>query len=163
MSRRFEYLERIERIFERLLRILEEILYYVRPHQRTSNIAIRFSGASPMPNNVLVLNVGQTSIASIVPLLADGVTPSGGIVTGVSFSFSDPSATVTLNPDGATATCAAVAASTNGPVSGTATCTVTDTDSVVSTWTQAFTILVNSIAPPAQITQSVAVQFSTPA
>lgn len=113
-----------------------------------------------MANNVLVLNVGQTSQASIVPLLADGITPSGGVLSNVAYSFSDPSATVVLNPDGLTATCTGVAAST-GPVTGSATCTVTDTDGVVSQWTQSFTIQTNAVA--AQLTQSIAVQFTAPA
>ena len=116
-------------------------------------------------NNALVLNVGQTSQASIQPLLADGVNPSGGTLSNVAYSFSDPSATVDLNPDGLTATVNGVAAS-SGPVTGTATCTVTDTDGVVSQWSQSFTITTNAVAPPppppSQLTQSVAVQFSTP-
>ena len=115
--------------------------------------------------NSLVLNVGQKSIASIVPLEADGATPSGGALSNVSYSFNDPSATVTLNPDGQTATVSGVAAS-QGPVAGTASCTVTDTDGAVSQWTQAFTIQTNEVTPPppppTQITQSVAVQFTTP-
>ena len=100
-----------------------------------------------MADNALVLNVGQTSQASIAPFLADGVTPSGGTVSGVSFSFSDPSATVVLNADGVTATCTGVAAS-SGPVSGTASCTVTDTDGAVSQWNQPFTITTNAVVPP---------------
>ena len=112
--------------------------------------------------NALVFNVGQTSTASIAPLATDGVTNSGGVVSAVVFTFSDPSATVVLNADGLTATCTGVAAST-GPVSGNATCTVTDTDGVVSQWSQPFTITTNAAAPPpAQLTQSVAVQFTTP-
>ena len=115
--------------------------------------------------NALVFNVGQTSQASIVPLLADGVTPSGGTLSNVVYTFSDPSATVVLNSDGVTATCTGVAGS-SGPVAGTAACTVTDTDGVVSTWTQAFTITTNAVTPPPpppqQLTQSISVQFSTP-
>jgi hypothetical protein len=114
-----------------------------------------------MPNNALTLNVGQTSQASIQPLLADGVTPSGGVVSAVSYTFSDPSATVVLNADGLTATVTGVAASA-APVSGSAACTVTDTDGVVSTWVQAFTVQTNGVVPPAQLTQSIAVAFSTP-
>jgi len=116
-----------------------------------------------MANNVLVFNVGQTSQASIVPLLADGVTPSGGALSNVAYNFSDPSATVVLNSDGVTATCTGVAASA-GAVGGTATCTVTDTDGAVSTWSQGFTITTNAPPPPppSQLTQSVAVQFSAP-
>ena len=115
-----------------------------------------------MANNSLVLTVGQTSTASIVPLLADGVTPSGGVLSKVSYNFSDPSATVVLNSDGLTALATGVAAST-GAITGSASCTVTDTDGAVSVWNQSFTITVNAPVPPAQLTQSVAVQFSTPA
>ena len=118
-----------------------------------------------MANNSLVFNVGQTAQVSIVPLLADGITPSGGTLSKVSYTFSDPSATVTLNSDGLTATATGVAASA-GPVAGSASATVTDTDGVVSTWTQAFTITTNAVTPPPpppqQLTQSIAVEFSTP-
>jgi hypothetical protein len=144
--------------------LLKRIERIIAP--RTKSIAVRFSSPqgdpATMPNNVLTLNVGQTSTASIQPLLADGTTPSGGTVSNVSYTFSDPSATVALNPDGLTALVTGVAASTAGAVSGSAACTVTDTDGVVSTWTQAFTILVNAVVPPAQLTQSIAVQFTTP-
>ncbi len=115
-----------------------------------------------MPNNVLVFNVGQTSQASIMPLLADGITPSGGVLSNVSYTFNDPSATVVLNPDGVTATCTGVADSGGNAVQGTASCTVTDTDGAVSQWNQSFTIQTNAGAPPDQLTQSVAVQFSDP-
>ena len=115
-----------------------------------------------MPNNALTLNVGQTSQASITPFLVDGVTNSGGTISGVTYTFSDPSATVVANADGLTATVTGVAASA-GPVSGGAACTVTDTDGAVSTWNQAFTIQTNGAIPPQQLTQSVAVQFTTPA
>lgn len=134
----------------------------VRSFSLTQSIAVKFTGDSDMSSNALVLNVGQTSQASIVPLLADGTTPSGGTLSAVSYTFSDPSATVVLNSDGLTATVTGVAASA-GAVSGSASCTVTDTDGVVSKWTQAFTITTNAVAPPpAQLTQSVAVEFSTP-
>ena len=114
-----------------------------------------------MANNALTLNVGQTSQASIAPLSADGVTNSGGTVSAVTYTFSDPSATVVLNADGLTATVTGVAAST-GAVSGSVACTVTDTDGAVSTWTQAFTVTTGGVVPPSQLTQSVAVQFSQP-
>jgi hypothetical protein len=140
--------------------ILQQIAANTNPKPLTRSIKVVFSG-DDMANS-LTFNVGQTSTASIQPLLADGVTPSGGTLSNVSYAFSDPSATVVLNADGLTATCTGVAAST-GPVTGTATCTVTDTDSVVSTWSQPFTITTNSVAPPpTQLTQSVTVNFSTP-
>ena len=117
-----------------------------------------------MPNNALTLNVGQTSQASIVPFLADGVTNSGGVLSAVSYTFSDPSATVVLNADGLTATVTGLADSAGVAVTGTATATVTDTDQAVFTFTQAFTVTTISVTPPppAQLTQSIAVAFSTP-
>ena len=147
---------------ERIMRLLREIRHELKPKIATHSIVVHFTGESM--NNALVLNVGQTSQASIQPLLADGVTPSGGVVSAVSYTFSDPSATVVLNAEGLNATITGVAAST-GAVSGSAACTVTDSDGAVSTWTQAFTITTNGInppPPPSQLTQSVAVQFSTP-
>lgn len=113
-------------------------------------------------NNALVLTVGQTSIASLLEFLSDGVTPSGGVPSNVVFAFSDPSATVVLNADGVTATVTGVSASV-GPVTGTVSFTVTDTDGAVSQWNQSYTITTNAVVPPAQLTQSVAVAFSTPA
>jgi len=147
----------------RVLHIVREIERELRPQPQplTRSIAVQFTGEPPMPNNALTLNVGQTSQASIQPLLADGITPSGGTLSAVSYSFVDPSATVVLNADNLTATVTGVAPSV-GAISGSASCTVTDTDSVVSTWTQAFTITTLGVVPPSQLTQSIAVQFSTP-
>lgn len=161
LQRKDDHIERLERDILKLdLDILRQ-LKRLQPPTITKHIAVKFTGDSTMADNALVLNVGQTSQASIQPFLADGTTPSGGTVSAVSFTFSDPSATVALNPDGLTATVTGVAAST-GPVSGSASCTVTDTDGVVSTWNQAFTIQTSAVVPPAQLTQSIAVQFSTP-
>lgn len=118
-----------------------------------------------MADNVLVLNVGQKSTASPVTYLADGKTPSGATYSAATWTFTDPSATVVLNPDGVTALVTGVAAST-GAVSGSVAFTATDTDGAVSTWEQAFTITTNASSappPPAQLSQSSAVQFSTPA
>jgi hypothetical protein len=150
----------------RVLHIVREIERELRPQPQpiTRSIAVQFTGEPPMPNNALTLNVGQTSQASIQPLLADGVTPSGGTLSAVSYSFADPSATVVINADNLTATVTGVAAST-GAVTGVAACTVTDSDGVVSTWSQTFTVTTSGITPPpppTQLTQSVAVQFSTP-
>lgn len=153
--------QKILKDLEKILHELREIRWELRPQPITRSIAVQFTGEIIMVNNALVLNVGQTSQASIVPFLADGVTNSGGTVSGVSYSFSDPSATVVLNSDGVTATVTGVAAS-SGAVSGSASCSVTDTDGVVSTWTQAFTVTTNGVVPPAQLTQSVVVAFSTP-
>lgn len=117
-----------------------------------------------MPNNALTLNVGQTSTASPITFLADGVTPSGATYSAATYTFSDPSATVVLNPDGVTAVVTGVAASA-GPVSGSVAFTATDTDAVVSTWVQAFTITTLAVTPPpppTQLSQSAAVTFTTP-
>lgn len=115
-----------------------------------------------MPNNALVFNVGQTDIATISPFLADGVTPSGGTVSEVTVTFTDPSATFVVNPDN-TITFTAVAPTAGGaPVSGSVACTVTDTDSAVSTENIVFTVFVNTPVPPVQLTESIAVVFGTP-
>jgi hypothetical protein len=163
IERRLEYLEnvgwRIEHGVEKIERMVHRLLHPTH-NPLTAAIAVQFTGDSVMDS--VTLTVGQTSQASIVPLLADGVTPSGGVVSTVSYTFSDPSATVVINADGLTATVTGVAAST-GPISGSAACTVADTDGVVSTWTQAFTVTTEAAAPPpAQLTQSISVQFSTP-
>lgn len=148
-------------LLERNIALSEKILSRL-PQPLTARIAIRFTGDSSMLN-ALTLNVGQTSQASIVEFLADGVTPSGGVPSNVAYNFNDPSATVVLNSDGLTATVTGVAAST-GAVGGTVTCTITDTDGVVSTWSQPFTITTNTPPPPPpeQLTQSIAVSFTTP-
>ena len=153
-----EYEDRSLRQIERDIKL---ILHLLKPKPLTAAVAVCFTGDSFMANS-LVLNVGQTSTASIQPLLADGVTASDGVVSGVSYTFSDPSATVVLNPDGVTALVTGVAAST-GPISGSAACTVTDIDGVVSTWTQAFTIQTDAVVSPEQLTQGIAVNFTTPA
>jgi hypothetical protein len=161
LERLVDVAERSERADKQMLEELRAIRQELKPKPLTAAIAVQFSGASM--NNALVLNVGQTSQASILPLLADGTTHSGGVPSNVSFSFSDPSATVVPNADGLTATVTGVAAST-GPVSGSVSCEITDTDGVVSKWTQAFTIQTDAVPPPPpqQLTQSIAVEFSTP-
>ena len=117
-----------------------------------------------MADNILVLNVGQASTASPLTYLADGVTPSGATYSAASYAFSDPSATVVLNPDGVTALVTGVAASAS-PISGAVSFTATDKDGAVSIWTQAFTIQTNGTQPPpppTQLSQSSAIQFTTP-
>ena len=162
------HFNRIERLIEaqdrqlaHIQRTLRSIERELRPHRLTASITIQFSEGNQM-DNALAINVGQTSQASISPFLADGVTASGGVASAVVYTFLDPSATVVANADGLTATCTGVAAST-GPVSGSVACTITDTDGVVSQWTQAFTITTSGgVVPPSQLTQSIAVSFSTP-
>lgn len=164
-----ELLRRNERVLEHIAQelegincALEAILSYVRPHRLTHSVANIFTGDSNMANNALVFNVGQTSIDTPTGFLADGVTPSGGVVSNLAVTFSDPSATAVINADGVTITFTGVAAS-NGPVSGSTSFTITDTDGVVSQWVQPFTVTTNAVPPPpAQLTQSVANMFSTP-
>jgi hypothetical protein len=162
MSERREIAE-ILREEREILRDEEDILRTIHPHQLSRVSAVRFTGAI-MVDNILSLNVGQKSTASPVTYLADGVTPSGAEYSAATYTFSDPSATVDLNADGVTATVTGVAPST-GPVSGSVAFTATDTTGAVSTWTQSFTVTTNSTtgAPPVQLSQSSAVQFSTPA
>jgi hypothetical protein len=135
------------------------------PTTRSRSSALVFTGDSiTMANNALAINVGQTAQASPVTFLADGVTPSGATYSAATYTFSDPSATVVLNSDGVTATVTGVAAST-GPVSGSVTFTATDTDGAVSTWVNPFTVTTSAVQPPpppSQLSQSSALQFSTP-
>jgi hypothetical protein len=159
-NRQLEELIELERAE---LRSLREIANELKPKHLTASISNVFTGESPMANNVLVFNVGQTSIDTITPLLADGVTLSGGTLSAVSVTFSDPSATAVLNPDN-TITFTGVADSAGVAVGGTVTATVTDTDGAVFTFTQAFTVTTIAVTPPppAQLTQSIANVFSVP-
>lgn len=163
---------------QEILHVQEEILRETRETHRdveeierrllhpnlTKSIAIQFSGAITMPNNVLTLNVGQSSVGTITPLLADGVTPSGGTVSAASFSIpTDTSFAAVDNGDGTlTVTGTAVSAA---PVTGTASATITDSDGAVSTFSTSFTITVaaGTTPPPVATTTSIAVAFSTPA
>ena len=146
-----------------MLHLLHRILKHLHPFPTTTAGAVQFTGDFTMQINDLVLNAGQSSQAVIVPLETDGVTDSNGAVSGVSFNFSDPSATVVLNADGISATVKGVAAST-GKVSGSVSYSVTDLDQSVSIWNIPFTITVNAGTPPppTQLTQGGQVQFSDP-
>lgn len=155
--------EEILREMRETHREVEEIERRLHPKRLTKSIANIFSGDSIMANNVLVFNVGQTSIDTITPFLTDGVTPSGGVLSNVVVTFSDPSATADVQPDN-TVLFTGVADSAGVAVAGSTSCTVTDTDGVVSTWTTAFTVQTIGVTPPPpeQLTQSVANVFSTP-
>jgi len=150
-----------------ILHVEEQILHELHelhPHvPRTALIALQFSGEIAMPNNVLTLNVGQSSTGTIVPLATDGVTPSGGAVSNPVFSIPpDPSFSATDNTDGTvTITGLTVSAAS---VTGTATCVVTDTNGATGSFTQTFTITVNagSPPPPTETTASIGISFSTP-
>lgn len=148
----------------RLLLEILECLKHLNPPKLSASAALQFSGELPMPNNALALIVGQTSTASPITYLADGVTPSGATYSAATYIFSDPSATVALNPDGVTALVTGVAPST-GPVSGSVAFTATDTDGAVSQWTVPFTVTTSAVTPPpppTQLSQSAALTFTTP-
>jgi hypothetical protein len=158
-------LKKIEEEQEMLIhavRKIEKELRHHHPHILSRFSAVLFLGES-MADNILVLNVGQTSTASPITYLADGVTPSGATYSAATYTFSDPSATVVLNPDGVTALVTGVAASA-GAISGSVTFTATDTDGAVSQWTNPFTITVSQIIPPppTQLSQFSGLQFSVP-
>jgi hypothetical protein len=143
-------------LLEELLQDVREILARLPKPPRTTSIAVESPGAAM---NSLVLNVGQSSIATIVPLEADGVTQTpGAVVSAQTFTISDPSLTLTPNADG-TATIAGVAAST-GTISGTASATITDLDGAVAAFTQIFTVTVNAVV--VGLTTQIGVSFSTP-
>lgn len=127
----------------------------------TASVANVFSGEGTPMDNVLSFNVGQSSIDTLTPRLADGTTPSGGVISNVSVAFSDPSATAVLQPDN-TILFTGVADSAGVAVGGSTSLTITDSDGVVSTWTVPFTVQTAGVVPPAQLTQSVANVFSTP-
>jgi hypothetical protein len=155
-------LRNIEREFQEIHHELREIRRELRPKPLTASAPVVISGAN-MANNTYVMNVGQSQTGAISPFLADGVTSSGGVVSDVAVTFSDPSATFVLNPDN-TLTFTGVAANT-APISGSVTFKVTDTDGVVSAWTDPITVsITGSVVPPAQLTQSapIVVGIATP-
>jgi hypothetical protein len=142
---------------------IKKIEQLLKPQQVSRFAAVIFTGDNTMSTSALILNVGQTSTATPITYLADGTTPSGATYSAATYTFSDPSATVVLNPDGITALVTGVAASA-APVAGSVSFTATDTDGAVSTWTQAFTIQTNAVVvvPPTQLSQSSGLIFSTP-
>lgn len=129
-------------------------------HRHTTRISIQF-GENAM--NAVKLTVGQKTTGTIVPLEADGVTPTpGAVVSAQSYTISDPSLEAVTNADG-TLTITGIAAST-GAVSGTADAIVTDADGAVKQFSQTFTVTVDAVVvPPVGLTTSIGVEFSTPA
>jgi hypothetical protein len=130
-----------------------------KPQPLTASVVDVFSGESITMAD-LILNVGQTSTDTVTPLLADGVTPSGGVVSNLAVTFSDPSATVSVS--GVNTLLVTGVAASAGAISGTRSCTITDTDGAVSQWTASFTVTTNAPVPPSQLTQSVVDVFSVP-
>ena len=113
--------------------------------------------------NTLALLIGQSSIGTVTPLEADGLTVTpGAVVSNQSWSISDPSLTLATNSDG-TATVTGVADSA-APVTGSVSATVTDADGTVSSFSATFTVTVTGTTPPPQArTASIGVAFSQPA
>lgn len=153
--------EENSREIARILHTVRKIERELRPHpqQLTASVVDVFSGESITMAD-LILNVGQTSTDTVTPLLADGVTPSGGVVSNLTVTFSDPSATAVVN--GANTILITGVAASTGAISGTRSCTITDTDGAVSQWTATFTVTTNAPIPPSQLTQSVVDVFSVP-
>jgi len=152
--------KKIEDELDRVAHIVRKIERELRPQPLTASVVDVFSGESTTMAD-LILNVGQTSTDTVTPLLADGVTPSGGVVSNLTVTFSDPSATAVVS--GANTILVTGIAASSGAISGTRSCTVTDTDNAVSQWTTTFTVTTNAVIPPEQLTQSVVDVFSTPA
>lgn len=145
-----------------LFELIKEFIKHCCPKNRTTQVGIQFTGVPKMPLNALSMQVGQQSTATIIPLLPDGKTPSQGSVSAVTYNFSDPSATFTLNADGVSASVVGVSETVKAPASGSVSCTVTDPDGTVNSFTQDFVVTVVPVPPPVPITASIAVEFSTP-
>lgn len=113
-----------------------------------------------MAFNAVILNVGQSTTATIVPLEADGVTITpGAVVSSATISVTDPSVTVVDNADGSV-TITGIAA---GTASGAASAEVTDEDGTVTELTATFSVTVNAVTPPPPPTgrtTSIGVSFS---
>lgn len=102
--------------------------------------------------------IGQSTIATTVPLEADGLTVTpGAVVSAQVYTISDPTiASQTANADG-TATYKALAA---GTAIVTVAATVTDPDGAVSSFTATNTITVTAATGRSTGLQ---INFSTPA
>lgn len=148
----------LEREVRETNRLLRKLISIARGFEhQTESVGVRFTGASTMNN--LILAVGQSSIGTISPLEADGLTVTpGAVVSAQSFSISDPSLTSVTNSDG-TVTITGVTPST-APVTGTVSATVTDPDNTVNTFTQTITVTVTGA--PTGRTASIVVDFSAP-
>jgi hypothetical protein len=148
-------------LLEKILRRLERIERELFQNHHTQHIGVLFYGKDPTQMNALVMTVGQKSVASIVPLEADGVTVTpGAVVSAQALNITDPSFSVTPNGDG-TFTIAALAPNAGtAPVSGTATATVVDAGGTTGTFSVPITIQVNA---PTGVTAGIGVNFTTPA
>lgn len=106
------------------------------------------------------IQVGQVIPATVVPLEADGVTPTpGAVVSEESWSVSDPTiASLVSNADGS-ASLTGVAA---GEVTVSVSATVTDTNGAVSQLSATNTLTVEAAPPPpppTPLTASIEIAF----
>ncbi len=108
--------------------------------------------------NSISETAGQSVVASVIPLEADGTTQTpSATITSQTFSVSDLSiATLTDSADGS-ATIAAVAA---GTATVSVSAVVTDADGTVQTFSATGTV---TVAKPTGRTASIAISFGTPA
>lgn len=144
------------------IELLEQILHTLRRIEHDLNrshtqfIAIKFG--DNMAATPVTEAIGQSTIATTVPLEADGLTVTpGAVVSAQVYTISDPTiASQTANADG-TATYKALAA---GTAIVTVAATVTDPDGAVSSFTATNTITVTAATGRSTGLQ---INFSTPA
>lgn len=132
---------------------------------RTHFITVRFAtdsnvkGVHKMAD--LILKVGQSSIGTVVPLEADGVTvTAGAAVSNIVWTLSDPAVTVVTNPDNSVKITGDAA--TTADLTGTVSATVTDSDGTTQNFSASFTVSVGAVTPPTNRTASLGVRFSVP-
>jgi cytoskeletal protein RodZ len=133
--------------------------WHRRKRKHTTAVAILFQGEKQMGTlNSISETAGQSVVASVIPLEADGTTQTpSATITSQTFSVSDLSiATLTDSADGS-ATIAAVAA---GTATVSVSAVVTDADGTVQTFSATGTV---TVAKPTGRTASIAISFGTPA
>jgi len=141
-----EKLERLERLVHKIIRELHL--------KRTFNLGIAFGGTM----NTVTENVGQSVIATAVPLEADGTTVTpGAVVSNQVWSVPDSTVVSLVSNSDGTATFTAVAV---GTAAVTVTGTVTDQDGTTASFTGTGTITVSA---PTGRTSALSVSFGVPA
>jgi hypothetical protein len=106
----------------------------------------------------LTLKVGQSSIATVSPVEADGTTITpGASLSNVVWTISDPSITTAVNPDNSLSIAAVSPTATD--VTGTVAATATDSDGTTGAFTATFTV---SVSAPTGRTAGLKVSFSPP-
>lgn len=149
-------LKGIKNLLKDILEVEKEILHEVKPNTKT--LILQFKTGDKIMAD-LSLKVGQTSILTMFPGEADGVTVTpGATLSGQTVAFTDPSCTVVKNPDG-TFTFTAVAPTT-ADASGSANASATDADGTVTPVSKAFTV---SVAAATARTSTLILSFSAPA